>query len=154
MEQILRKVKLIFSNYWALVGVILYFALTGIYNEFGFGRDVIWNTYIKTVREGFLLFVIYATIKNLPNTLSILSFIGVAGYSLSLTVFRFYSAIKSWLVYDGLIEAKGRVVDVIEREGVVWYDVYYEMMKDIDTKHFFTIGIILILIIIHYLNKK
>lgn len=156
MEKIRKTINNLFGKYWGVLAVIIYFSLTGIYNEFAENRDVLWNTYIKTVREGFFVFVLYTSIRTLPNSLSILSFLGVIGYSLSLTLFRFWSAIKSNLIYKGVISPKQELLDALSSENLKWnwYNIYFEFMKDIDTRHMFTIVIILILITIHYLNKR
>ena len=127
-----KKVKTFISNYWIVLLVGAVYALTATYNTFGSGRDVLWNTFIKTVREGFLIFLLYKHIEYLNNSLSILFCLGAIAISLSYMVFRFSCAAFSGLNYE----------------------IYYDMMKNTNLRLIMSFIIFIILLLIKYLNNK
>lgn len=124
--------KKLFGNYWMVLLVGAFFALTSIYNTFGLSLNVAWETYIKTVRSLFIIALISMHIKKLPNTLSMLFAFGGIGAMLYLMVFRWLSAYASRLDYDA----------------------YYNIMGSHNYRLLFTIIIFTIFIACNYLNRK
>lgn len=128
----MMKANKFIENYWMILAVGIYFILTGIYNCYGSGRSVEWNTFIKTTRELFLIILLLKHKSNLNNTISVLFCYGMISLSLSYTIFRLYCAFKS--SWD--------------------YNQYWELMKDVDLRFMLTIIIFVILLLIKYLNRK
>lgn len=124
--------KDLFKNYWMVLLVGAFFALTSIYNTFGLSMNVAWNTYIKTVRSLFIIALISMHIKKLPNTSSMIFAFGGIGVMLYLMIFRWMAAYVSSLDYD----------------------IYMEVMKSHDYRLLFTIIIFTIFIACNYLNRK
>jgi O-antigen/teichoic acid export membrane protein len=135
-----KKAKYIFDNYWLVLLVGMFFILTCIYNEWGENRNVFWNTYIKTVREGLVIGLFFGILKSLKNTISIFFAYGGIAVSMAYTLFRFYCGIKSLFIELG--------------EGESLYDVYFELMKSTENRFAMTLVIFIILIAINYLNRK
>jgi hypothetical protein len=136
----MKQIKYIFDNYWLVLLVGAWFALTCIYNEWGQSRDVFWNTYIKTIREGLLIGLFFGIKKSLNNTVSILFCYGGIAVTLSYVLFRFYCGIKSNFVE--LIGEQTR------------YSAYFDFMKDNDYRLLMSIIILIVLLFINYINRK
>lgn len=128
----LKHLCVFLANYWMVILVGAFFALTSIYNTFGVSKDVFWNTYIKSVRTIFVLVLLFMHIKNISNTISILFAFGAIASYVYLTGFRFISAYIS----DGN------------------YVTYWEYMKSNNYSLLYTIIIFCIFMAIRYLNKK
>ena len=134
IQSILKRIqfKTVFSKYWFVILVGAFWVLASIYHNCGENRHVLWNTYIKTIRELFWLIILIKVKSKLENYLSILFWFGFAAYSLALMLNRYYCAIKSNLVYDA----------------------YYELMKSDMLSLCLTFIIFAILVLIKYLNRK
>ena len=120
------------KNYWMVLLVGAYFALTSIYNTLGVPRDVYWTIGIKTVKDLLLITLIAAHIKKLPNVLSMLFAFGGISAITYLMVFRWVAAFISYGDYD----------------------IYWEYMKSDNYASLFTIIIFIIFTTCNYLNKK
>ena len=128
----MTTLKKFFKQYGFVLLVGAYFALTSIYSSFGSSRDVFWNTYIKTVRECFIIALVLMHFKKLQNVLSILmgfGFIAVCSYRL---LFRWLCAHVS--------------------SGD--YEVYFEYMKSPNQSLMYIIFIFSIFVLANYLNSK
>ena len=124
--------KNLFRQYWMVLLVGAYFALTSIYNALGEPRHVYWTIGIKTVKDLFLIALISMHIKKLPNILSILFAFGGMAVVMYLMVFRWLAAYVS----DGD------------------YSIYWEYMKSDNYSLLFTIIIFCTFTACNYLNKK
>ena len=123
----------VFERYWMIMLVGVYFILISVYNEFGVPRDVFWNTFIKTVRQGFIFTILIMHINRLPNSLSILTCLGAMSYSLGLTVFRYWAAYHSWNLEEP-------------------YEAYFELMKRGDIRNYCTLGLFVIMTAVYFVS--
>ena len=88
--------KKIWLNYWIVIVLGAFFALTTIYNSFGSCYSIFWNTFIKTTRELLIISLLYKSIENQKNTLSIIFAIGGISVSFSYMLFRFICAFTAF----------------------------------------------------------
>lgn len=82
----------ILNKYSTVIIVGAFFALTCVYNTFGVNYSVFWNTFIKTVRELFVLALLFKLIPYQKNALSVLFLLGAVSMSLGYMIFRFNAA--------------------------------------------------------------
>lgn len=122
----------LFRQYWMVLLVGAYFALTSIYNTWGEPRHVYWTIGIKSVKDLFLIVLISMHIKKLPNVLSMLFAFGGIAVNLYLMIFRWMAAYVSGGDYS----------------------IYWNYMKSENYSLLFTIIIFCTFMCVNYLNRK
>lgn len=128
MKAIIRLIK----DYNLVILVSVYFALTSIYYSDGKSNSVAWVTYIKTVRELFLIGLISIILTKYKNILTSLIGLSAIGVSFYLCLFRWYSAYVS----DGD------------------YKIYRTLMSDHKQSLMLIAFIFIIFVTANYINKK
>ena len=120
------------NEYGFVILVGVYFALTSIYASCGHSKSVFWNSYIKIVRELFVVALIFMNFKRLKNIISILFGFSALAISAYLTVFRLMTAYIS--------------------EGD--YDIYKQQMQGNNQSLMFITFIFIIFVLANYINRR
>lgn len=83
------------NRYQIVLVAVAFIAITTLYNCFGVLESVLWNTLIKTSREGLLIYFLFRSLPTIKNPLEGYFLFGLIAISASYTVFRFGCAIAA-----------------------------------------------------------